>query len=1203
MTMVQEFEFASAILNTWEGILWGIAWQAGVIGLLIVTVVMWKKRWGSSLKYWLLVVALVKFLVPPFLALPTGILGLSSAYITTAFQTVSTTSTSQKSARTNVTPAVREGRPSPAVLPPESTETFIPPFTEPTASVPKRTNRVQSSAQEAVVESAPAISWGSIAFIAYLMGVFAGGVLILRQRIRLAGIVSRSTVATTDALGFDVGSIPVQLRTRKQPRILISEEVGTPMAFGILRPTILLPKTEWSELSMLDRRMVLYHELAHLRRRDPMINGMQLVVRTSWWCHPVAHLVNGLLVKVREECCDDLLLREELASPVEYSEVLLRSVSRFRTARMPMVLEMARHPLEPRLKRILDGKVLRLPRLDLKQMCLLLLVAAVMLPGMRSSTAGGQQEKSETGPADEVVANSAPAVSEKEFTIQGFCVESDVKTPLPEVKVLLYKTEGFFAPAEKIAEAVSEPDGSYEFKGLVPPRLGDRLFPLQYLCFGIAEGRAIGSSFVIPKQNRLARLVMVTESGSIQGRVVNDKGEPVSGAVVTRMAIGEQYVPEIQTSRTNQEGHFTIRGIPVFRKGVFAGSKYQVQVLHEDYPTTYSTISSLDEFMEVKLETGCEVTGSIHDEKTQRPSPGILVTFQDINESKRFRAQSDSQGRYRKVIPEGRYHITAESADRVSVAILDHECIRGEKQELPQLTMIEGGFIEGRVLNSMTGEPIFLNQNDDSIGIGLYGPSSPRYRAISPIVLTEVDEAGRYRLRAAPGENYPYFVNQQGDRMAWDTQKQSPVLVKSGEITEYDMLVTPSVTDTERLKQSREIFYALPEDIPTRIKAILVQLRKLNHTVDETEIWTTLIRELVRIGPDGVPQLVAELDETTEDKMIRRLGFTLRAIGDPRAVPGLIRALPKTLTKPGSDFGLLVEDDQLTQFMQQHDLDSKNRGKYFSFGRAFREIVGALHKLTGQDFNDFELNLVHLSEDPRRAILQRRLFDRQASLWENWWKAHSGEMTEDRNFHHVNLQIKEEPLPPLPGDLGPTARLVNEWSGMTLSPFSKERDAGSCFYDLDTGYSPKWPENISSDQDGLNGKELAKWAKESGIDLMCVTHKSPDGKITYELCGFELTAWELSPREVRNLDRSISAGIFPSGTPVSDLLIPSNSETNQPVPDSYGTFAFTTREGTKGLIEIGGRVNQVRDLTGQVADVKDVGSHLGVRFNVSTVIP
>src|SRR5437588_7009221 len=166
------------------------------------------------------------------------------------------------------------------------------------------------------------------------------------------------------------------------------------------------------------------------------------------------------------------------------------------------------------------------------------------------------------------------------------------------------------------------------------------------------------------------------------------------------------------------------------------------------------------------------------------------------------------------------------------------------------------------------------------------------------------------------------------------------------------MLITPPVPPAEKLVAARKLVDSLPDEASERTTRIILEFPKLNHTVDECELWCLLMRELVAIGPDAVPQLCAELDRTTENRMLRRLGFALRAIGDARAVPALIRALPKTLLPSSSDYGLLVGDRDLTDFMQKHDLDKGKRGEYFDLGRPVREIIGALRGLTGQDFDD-----------------------------------------------------------------------------------------------------------------------------------------------------------------------------------------------------------------------------------------------------------
>src|SRR5438552_16802014 len=122
------------------------------------------------------------------------------------------------------------------------------------------------------------------------------------------------------------------------------------------------------------------------------------------------------------------------------------------------------------------------------------------------------------------------------------------------------------------------------------------------------------------------------------------------------------------------------------------------------------------------------------------------------------------------------------------------------------------------------------------------------------------------------------------------TAKTTRGRVEEGETTEYNMLVTPEVSPGERLKSAQKVVDSLSIKPSERTAQILVEFRKLSHTVDETELWCTLMRELVAVGRAAVPELCAELDRTTENRTLRRFGFALRAIGDPRAAPALIRA-------------------------------------------------------------------------------------------------------------------------------------------------------------------------------------------------------------------------------------------------------------------------------------------------------------------------
>jgi len=84
------------------------------------------------------------------------------------------------------------------------------------------------------------------------------------------------------------------------------------------------------------------------------------------------------------------------------------------------------------------------------------------------------------------------------------------------------------------------------------------------------------------------------------------------------------------------------------------------------------------------------------------------------------------------------------------------------------------------------------------------------------------------------------------------------------------------------------------EDPVTRRVHELIYVLRLHRVFDRTDEWAGAVRELTEIGPAAVPELVRELEATDRDATLRALGFTLRAIGDRRAVPFLIRAIPKT---------------------------------------------------------------------------------------------------------------------------------------------------------------------------------------------------------------------------------------------------------------------------------------------------------------------
>jgi ankyrin repeat protein len=79
-----------------------------------------------------------------------------------------------------------------------------------------------------------------------------------------------------------------------------------PMVVGWLRPAILLPPSALTGLTPDQLLAIIAHELAHVRRRDFLVNALQRVVECLLFYHPAVWWVSGRIRLERERCCDDL---------------------------------------------------------------------------------------------------------------------------------------------------------------------------------------------------------------------------------------------------------------------------------------------------------------------------------------------------------------------------------------------------------------------------------------------------------------------------------------------------------------------------------------------------------------------------------------------------------------------------------------------------------------------------------------------------------------------------------------------------------------------------------------------------------------------------------------------------------------------------------------------------------------------------------
>ena len=1048
----------------------------------------------------------------------------------------------------------------------------------------------------------PSGSRGSCSTL-WLAGSLLLGLKLLATALILRRRLSACRAVTDAALLELLETCRRRIGLERTPKLLVTPEFLSPCIVGTWNPRIVLPESVVTGSTTARLRHVLAHELAHPRRGDLWTNWLLLAARSLHWFNPVAWWTVREMQAEREAACDELAFAA-LGEPDRsaYAATIVElAASLAPTAIAPGLIGLFSSTC--RLKTRIE-RLLRCPSVTtLRAPVAAGLVLGMVLMGLTDAMPGARAQAQAPKKAAAQVKDEPKTIT---HTINGLCVNDADDSALAGISVRLYRAEGRTSPPVEIARTVTDLAGRYTFTGLAPPRPEGYLDRLNYAPLGFADDRPIGIPFIHFRDNEEVVTIRVAlGTSTLSGTVIDADRRPVAGATVIQFWIGDRPIPGLLAATTDAHGQFKIDGVPVFksRGGTAQGTSFAV--LHPDHPETSGKASALPADVVVTLPGGCIVTGTATDSVTGQPATGATITARRLDQWGESFAASDAAGRFRLVVPEGRYDFLAESKERVCVAVTGRDCLAGGKVELPAFQLISGGFISGHVINTVTGELVSVSEGGEPVMLGLIGPSQPIGKAISPLRLAAVDKTGGFTLRAAPGENFPYFVNTRGVRMAWDTRQQPPVVVKEGETTVYNMLITPPASPEEKLKAARKLVATMSDQPFDRTAQILLEFRKLSHTVDEEELWCLLMRELVAIGRDAVPQLCAELDRTTEDRTQRRLAFALRAIGDARAVPALIRAIPRTLVPSSSDYGLIVNDPELTAFMQKHDLRKGQGGTYFDLGRPVREIFATLQGLSGQDLNDAELFGMSLSEDPRRQVPQRRIFVRQAKRWQEWWEAHWRNFTDDPAYQKCNLIVVDEPLPPASQTLGKTARLGDSMSGAVLSPATEAGQHVWNAYDLDTDYRPDWPSRIPRDEAALDAKQLAEWASQSGADLICVTHRSPDGTETYALRALGMKVREINPRDLRNLDKLIAAGTLPEGRPVDDLLIHYDADSRRFVPDANAAFLFVTREGNLGVIETTDRVTRTSDLGGMPAGFPSpgVGFHKGVRFSLKSIIP
>jgi beta-lactamase regulating signal transducer with metallopeptidase domain len=629
-------------------------------------------------------------------------------------------------------------------------------------------------------------NWVGLAAMAWLA---VATLLILREPL-LAWRLWRRKRAWRIAEDPALGELYARCRTeadvaRNVPLLVAPDDAG-PATVGAWRAGIVLPASMVDAVPASELRLVLLHELMHCRRRDVLIDRLAALVAAIHWFNPLVWFALARLRAEREIACDAAVLDlVGLQQRGGYGHTVLNVMERYvRPAPRPGLVgfgqqasvarrigDIAGYRHASRRSRAIAGAVFWLIVLGgftsaMRGQAPALQVAPPwQAPAPASESAAGSPEAAPP-------AGGASAASTMELS--GRCV--DGATPVGDVRLRVLRVDYMGNLLDTVREGRAGNDGTFGFADLPTPPVGNPASNWHYAVVATAPGRASGFRRFHPEWNdeRVIQIEM-PKAASLRGRVTDDMGRAIAGATVWAWSPGNDPLEGFTSVTTDAEGHFEIndlgpwdpaKAVPhVVGEGVSTiNSASPLNVTHPAFARKRVSYTSVPAKVDFTLQPAATIVGMVFDEVTGAPAPGVAVGMQATNDTRDamsdhwHTAITDDEGHYNiPSVTAGKYNIWADAKDRTCAAIDSFEVTAGKQVAAPFLRLIEGGWIDGIVVNA-DGGPYAKTATGRAVQIGIYGPSRPKSGAA--IQSVTVDERGRFRMRAAPGTNYPYICVQ-----------------------------------------------------------------------------------------------------------------------------------------------------------------------------------------------------------------------------------------------------------------------------------------------------------------------------------------------------------------------------------------------------------------------------------------------------------
>jgi beta-lactamase regulating signal transducer with metallopeptidase domain len=241
---------------------------------------------------------------------------------------------------------------------------------------------------------------------------------------QLSMLRRRAKITASPELRSAFDYLALRYRLGHRVALRISDEVISPMVFGIWRAVVLMPLSAATSLTPEQLQAILAHELAHVRRWDYLCNLLQTSIECLFFFQPAVWWISRRVREFREACCDQAAATT-CANPLVYAEALLHmEEQRVQHRRLAVALQGSGGPLLNRIRRVLGEEAM-----DHKSMSgIRIAVVAMVLAGLYLAPHIAHGMKGEPKQAE---AASVPAVVRDNERAKPVVAANPEPAPLP----------------------------------------------------------------------------------------------------------------------------------------------------------------------------------------------------------------------------------------------------------------------------------------------------------------------------------------------------------------------------------------------------------------------------------------------------------------------------------------------------------------------------------------------------------------------------------------------------------------------------------------------------------------------------------------------------------------------------------------------------------------------------------------------------